>query len=81
MFNQKSIGFLKLFFNFQILDLFNCSSFFRHYADKGAIVSYKVHVYYPCLFHFQLCTCLMTAKEDSPVRLSLLDSFSAAFKI
>ena len=37
-------------------------------------------MYYPCLFHFQLYAFLMTAKEDSPVRLSLLDSFYAAFK-
>ena len=28
--------------------------------------------------HFQLCTCLMTAKEDSSARLSLQESFSAA---
>ena len=93
MFNQKSIGFLKLFLLFNsyyikalsLISLyFNCftvPAFCRHYADIVAIVSYRVHVYYACLSHFQLCACLMTAKEDSPVRLSLHDGFSAAFKI
>ena len=64
----------------QQLNCLTVPAFCRHYADKGAIVSYKVHMYYPCLFHFQLYAFLMTAKEDSPVRLSLLDSFYAAFK-
>ena len=56
---------------------------FCYDADVGAIVSSKVHVYYLrlCFFHFQLCTCLMTAKEDSSVRLNLHDSFSAASKL
>ena len=54
---------------------------FCYYADIGAIVSSKVYVYYPCLSHFQLFTCLMTAKEDSPAYLSLHDSLFAASKI
>ena len=56
---------------------------FCYDADVGAIVSSKVHVYYLrlCFFHFQLCTCLMTAKKDSSVRLNLHDSFSAASKL
>ena len=54
---------------------------FCYDADIGAIVSSKVYVYYPCLSHFQLFTCLMTAKEDSPAYLSLHDSLFAASKI
>ena len=56
---------------------------FRYDADVGATVSSKVHVFYLwlCFFHFQLCACLMTAKEDSSVRLNLHDSFSAASKL
>ena len=72
-------------FNIPIDELFNCSSFLLwcRYRCIGAIVSSKVHVFYLwlCFFHFQLCACLMTAKEDSSARLNLHESFSAASKL
>ena len=87
MFHLKSIGFLKLFltiiiyYYYSLLLIFLTVPAFCYDADIGAIVSSKVHVYYPCLSHFQLFTCLMTAKEDSPAHLSLHDSLFAASKI
>ena len=69
-------------FKIPIDELFNFSSFLlwcRYRCDSFFQSSCVLCMI--MFFHFQLCNCLMTAKEDSSVRLNPQESLSAASKL